>query len=103
VLNYLGGAINYGGRVTDDKDKRLITCILQSYINPDLVSKGAGYKFSGSGVYYCPDAGSQQEFLDFISKLPLQPSPEVRDDDDDDDDDYFFRFLACMRIVRSVF
>jgi len=28
VLNFLGGVINYGGRVTDDKDKRLIETIL---------------------------------------------------------------------------
>ena len=28
VINYLGGVINYGGRVTDDKDGRLITTIL---------------------------------------------------------------------------
>lgn len=28
VLNYLGSIINYGGRVIDDKDKRLIETIL---------------------------------------------------------------------------
>jgi len=28
VLNFLGAEINYGGRVTDDKDKRLISTIL---------------------------------------------------------------------------
>ena len=29
VLNYLGAEINYGGRVTDDKDVRLIKTILR--------------------------------------------------------------------------
>jgi dynein heavy chain len=33
VLNYLGSEINYGGRVTDDKDVRLIKSILKRYIN----------------------------------------------------------------------
>ena len=28
VLNFLGSEINYGGRVTDDKDVRLIKCML---------------------------------------------------------------------------
>lgn len=28
VLNYIGAEINYGGRVTDDKDVRLIKTIL---------------------------------------------------------------------------
>lgn len=34
VLNYLGAEINYGGRVTDDKDVRLIKTILTKYITP---------------------------------------------------------------------
>ena len=34
VLNYLGAEINYGGRVTDDKDVRLISTILTKYITP---------------------------------------------------------------------
>jgi dynein heavy chain len=32
VLNYLGAEINYGGRVTDDKDVRLINNILVIYM-----------------------------------------------------------------------
>ena len=36
VLNYLGAEINYGGRVTDDKDVRLITTILKTYMNADV-------------------------------------------------------------------
>lgn len=36
VINFLGAEINYGGRVTDDKDKRLINTILQIYINPKV-------------------------------------------------------------------
>jgi len=31
VINYLGAEINYGGRVTDDKDVRLIKNILKVY------------------------------------------------------------------------
>jgi dynein heavy chain len=33
VLNYLGSEVNYGGRVTDDKDIRLIKSILERFIN----------------------------------------------------------------------
>lgn len=32
VLNFLGAEINYGGRVTDDKDVRLIKTILENYV-----------------------------------------------------------------------
>lgn len=37
VLNYIGAEINYGGRVTDDKDKRLISTILRTYIRPEIL------------------------------------------------------------------
>ena len=37
VLNYIGAEINYGGRVTDDKDSRLIITILRTYINPGIL------------------------------------------------------------------
>ena len=36
VINFLGAEINYGGRVTDDKDVRLIKTILKLYMNKDV-------------------------------------------------------------------
>lgn len=49
VINFLGAEINYGGRVTDDKDVRLIKTILKNYINGDVMRDGC--KFSKSGIY----------------------------------------------------
>ena len=49
VLNYLGAEINYGGRVTDDKDGLLIRTILKTYIRPETLKEG--YSFSVSGTY----------------------------------------------------
>lgn len=40
VLNYLGAEINYGGRVTDDKDIRLIKSILSVYCCKDVIRDG---------------------------------------------------------------
>uniref|UniRef100_A0A0G4EZA7 AAA+ ATPase domain-containing protein n=1 Tax=Chromera velia CCMP2878 TaxID=1169474 RepID=A0A0G4EZA7_9ALVE len=77
VLNYIGAQINYGGRVTDDKDKRLIQYILKTYMNPTLVEQGSGYKFSESGSYFCPEAEDKEGFIEYIKKLPLVPQPEV--------------------------
>ena len=65
VLNYLGAEINYGGRVTDDKDVRLIKTILRRYINENIVEDG--YKFSDSGLYYSMKAGSQEDYINYIS------------------------------------
>lgn len=37
VINFLGAEINYGGRVTDDKDVRLIKTILKLYMCRDVI------------------------------------------------------------------
>lgn len=55
VLNYLGAEINYGGRVTDDKDVRLINNILIIYMNEGILKDK--FAFSHSGTYYSPEAG----------------------------------------------
>lgn len=75
VLNYLGAEINYGGRVTDDKDVRLIKTILRRYINDGIVEDG--YKFSESGKYISIPAGTQEDYLNYIKNLPFNPHPEA--------------------------
>ena len=44
AISYLTGECNYGGRVTDDKDVKLIKTILQGYIKPEALVDG--FKFS---------------------------------------------------------
>jgi len=75
VLNYLGAEINYGGRVTDNKDVRLIKSILSRFVNPGILEEG--YKFSESGLYFSPPAGNQEDYLNYIKELPLNPKPEA--------------------------
>merc|ERR1719171_158522 len=77
VLNYLGAAINYGGRVTDKEDKRLIAKILNTYICPGAIELKSEYKYSVSGIYYPPEADTQAEFVEYIRGLPLVPQPEA--------------------------
>jgi dynein heavy chain len=77
VLNFLGAQINYGGRVTDARDKRLISAILSQYVCSDLVTEGEMYKFSRSGQYYCPDGDTLSDIIAYLSSLPLQESPEA--------------------------
>lgn len=49
-MNFLGAEINYGGRVTDDKDKILICAILLKYMNKEILEDG--YKFSGKILWF---------------------------------------------------
>lgn len=75
VLKILGADINYGGRVTDDKDIRLIRTILSVYITPNIFEED--YKFSHSGTYYAPAPGRRDDYVRYIEGLPLDPSPEA--------------------------
>ena len=75
VLNMLGAQINYGGRVTQKQDIRLIQTILKSYINIDILTEG--HKFSESGIYYSLVPGDKEDYLDYIKTLPLNPDPEA--------------------------
>ena len=61
VLMFLGSEINYGGRVTDDKDVRLINNIIKVYINPGVLK--TGHAFSSSGTYIQPEAASIDQYI----------------------------------------
>merc|ERR1719399_493119 len=43
----------------------------------ELVEQGSEYKFSESGIFYCPNADSSEEFQEYIKTLPLQTAPEA--------------------------
>lgn len=38
VIRILAAVINYGGRVTDDKDERFIRTLVNRFLNPDMMS-----------------------------------------------------------------
>jgi len=56
AMLYVTGQINYGGRVTDDWDRRCLITLLKKYSCPDILEDG--YKFSESGIYYAPTNGA---------------------------------------------
>ncbi|KAJ3385211.1 Dynein heavy chain 7, axonemal [Entophlyctis sp. JEL0112] len=76
ALSYLTGECNYGGRVTDDWDRRTLMNILSIYYCPAIVEDPT-YKFSPSGTYYAPPKGKHAEYVDYIKQLPLNQSPEI--------------------------
>jgi len=38
VIRVLAAVINYGGRVTDDKDERFIRTLINRFLHPDMVT-----------------------------------------------------------------
>ncbi|KAJ9522811.1 hypothetical protein QJQ45_019799, partial [Haematococcus lacustris] len=75
ALTYVTGQINYGGRVTDDNDRRLLMCILGQYYQPAVLSDG--YQFTASGRYSSPPPRDLASYLAHIKALPLTDEPEV--------------------------
>jgi len=75
ALVYVTGHINYGGRVTDDNDRRCLLVTLQKYYC--LENLEDGYTYSDSGNYYAPAFGNLQSYKDYIDSLPIQDGPEV--------------------------
>ncbi|XP_050297987.1 dynein axonemal heavy chain 3 [Anthonomus grandis grandis] len=76
ALTYLTGECNYGGRVTDDKDRRLLNSLLSIFYVPQTV-KTPFYPFSPSGNYYVPKDTSYEGIISYIKSLPINPEPEV--------------------------
>ena len=75
ALTFLTGQINYGGRVTDDWDRRTIMTILGTYYTESIVS--SSYKFCTLDTYYAPKDGELENYIDYIRGLPLTDDPEV--------------------------
>ncbi|XP_074405907.1 dynein axonemal heavy chain 12 [Zonotrichia albicollis] len=76
AVSYLTGECNYGGRVTDDWDRRLLLTMLDDFYNPDII-ENPRYTFSPSGNYYAPPKGTYEEYIEFIKSLPFTQHPEV--------------------------
>lgn len=75
ALAYLAGECNYGGRVTDDKDRRCIVNILTTFYTAKICDDK--YHFSPSGIYYAPKEGNLDSYLKYISSLPMNEEPEI--------------------------
>lgn len=75
ALNYMVAEANYGGRVTDPKDRRLIKILLKDYHDERILDEH--YKFSQSGIYFAPNEGELPDFVEYINSLPIQETTEI--------------------------
>lgn len=76
VLKYTAGHINYGGRVTDDLDRRCLMTLLQDYYSDKVLQPE--FAFSESNIYrQIPTSSEHSEYMDYIKELPINDNPEI--------------------------
>lgn len=51
AILYLTGECNYGGRITDDRDRRCLNTILQNFYNENVITD-PNYSFADGGPEY---------------------------------------------------
>ncbi|TPX70976.1 hypothetical protein CcCBS67573_g06369 [Chytriomyces confervae] len=76
ALIYLTGQCNYGGRVTDDKDRRALLTLLELYYNKEVVTVPR-HKLCAIDDYIVPEVSTHAAMLKFFEGLPLEAKPEV--------------------------
>ncbi|KAA0723088.1 Dynein heavy chain 2, axonemal [Triplophysa tibetana] len=76
ALKFLIAGINYGGHVTDDWDRRLLTTYINHYFCPAVIDTPF-FKLSSLLSYYVPRDGPQTSYVEFIDQLPALEHPEL--------------------------
>uniref|UniRef100_A0A8B9C0Z5 Dynein axonemal heavy chain 3 n=1 Tax=Anser brachyrhynchus TaxID=132585 RepID=A0A8B9C0Z5_9AVES len=75
ALTYLTGECNYGGRVTDDKDRRLLLSLLSVFYSKDIEQDK--YMLAPGDDYYIPPHGPYESYIEYLRNLPITTHPEV--------------------------
>ncbi|KAJ3018931.1 Dynein heavy chain 10, axonemal [Thoreauomyces humboldtii] len=79
TLRYLIGETIYGGRVTDDYDRRVLMTYLDEYLGDFLFDSFQPFFFHANAQvqYKVPRHGSRDDYLTYIEGLPLTNAPDV--------------------------
>ena len=73
TICYMLSEIQYGGKITDDFDRRLLKCFCSSWFSEKM--EAPDFKFYHE--YPVPNCKTIDEYFGFIMELPQEDSPEV--------------------------
>ena len=76
ALTYLAGECNYGGRVTDDRDRRCLIATLNAYYNDVVMTPGYSFDI-GNSVFAVPEIKQSTDMISHIAELPTVTPPSV--------------------------
>ncbi|KAF0719522.1 Aste57867_966 [Aphanomyces stellatus] len=79
ALHYVTGEINYGGRVTDEFDRRCLVTNLQRFYSTAILDEQSPKKYftTTSQHYFAPNCDSAAQFRTFIELLPSHDAPDI--------------------------
>ncbi|CAF3318322.1 unnamed protein product [Rotaria socialis] len=76
VLKYTAGEINYGGRVTDDWDRRCVMNVLDDFYAAKVLD--ANFCYDDSQIYHqLPPVSEHQAYVGYVRSLPINDTPEI--------------------------
>lgn len=69
----------YGGRVTDDYDRRVLVCYLDEYMGDFIFEKNREFTFAKVDdiKYELPKMNNLEGFLNTVNEIPIINSPAV--------------------------
>uniref|UniRef100_A0A8D0G5C6 Dynein axonemal heavy chain 8 n=1 Tax=Sphenodon punctatus TaxID=8508 RepID=A0A8D0G5C6_SPHPU len=73
TVRYMIGEVQYGGRVTDDYDKRLLNCFARVWFSEKMFESTFCF-YTG---YKIPICKTLDQYHEYIASLPAMDSPEV--------------------------
>lgn len=73
ALRYMISEIQYGGRITDDHDRRLMITYAKKWFSDSLFSPD----FSFYDGYSIPKVKRLDEYFDYIDRLPIIDRPRI--------------------------
>lgn len=73
-VRYILGEVQYGGRVTDDRDKALLNTYTRVWFGEHVFSQ----EFCFYKGYVIPKGNTVEDYLQYIEQLPVIDTPEVK-------------------------
>jgi dynein heavy chain len=74
AIRYLLAEANYGGRITDDWDRRLANVYVNQYFCEDALAVPS-FPLSDQPEYYIPEDGDLESYKEYIATLPQTDHP----------------------------